>query len=311
MNPIEAMQIFVRVAEQASFTRAAQSLGLPKASVSTAVQQLESSLGTRLLHRTTRKVQMTQDGLAYYERAKDLLAELDDLDGMFRQSGQSLRGRLRVDMPSRIARSFVIPQLPQFLDAHPRLELELSTTDRLVDLIQEGFDCVLRIGAPRDPHLVVRPVGSLRLLNCASPDYLRRYGTPNTLADLAHHRLIHYVTTLGAKSTGFEYPDGGGYSSLPMSGALVVDSSDAYEAACLAGFGLIQAPELGLRAHILSGALVEVLPQCRPEPMPVSLLYAHRRNLPARARLFMDWLTGLLRPIIAGAGAAAPAITKA
>src|SRR5215470_11411450 len=185
MNKIEAMQIFVRVAEQASFTRVAEGAGLPKASASMAVQQLESTLGTRLLHRTTRKVQMTHDGRACYERCKDLLADLDDLEGMFRQSGQSLRGRLRVDMPSRIARRYVIPQLPRFLQAHPQVELELSSTDRLVDLVQEGFDCVLRVGAPRDAQLVVRPVGSLTIINCASAEYLRRWGTPRTLADLA------------------------------------------------------------------------------------------------------------------------------
>jgi DNA-binding transcriptional LysR family regulator len=298
MNKVEAMQIFVRVAEQASFTRVAESLGIPKASVSMAVQQLESTLGTRLLHRTTRKVQMTYDGQACYERCKDLLADLDDLEGMFRQSGQSLRGRLRVDMPSRIARRYVIPQLPRFLQAHSQLELELSTTDRLVDLIQEGFDCVLRVGAPRDPQLVVRPVGSLTIINCASAEYLRRWGTPRTLADLAEHRLIDYVTTFGAKTTGFEYSEAGDYRSLPMSGSLMVNDSDAYEGACVAGFGLIQAPEIGVREHLASGTLVEVLPQYRPEPMPVSLLYAHRRNLPTRVRAFMDWLVETLRPIL-------------
>jgi DNA-binding transcriptional LysR family regulator len=298
MNKVEAMQIFVRVAEQASFTRVAERLGIPKASVSMAVQQLESTLGTRLLHRTTRKVQMTYDGQACYERCKDLLADLDDLEGMFRQSGQSLRGRLRVDMPSRIARRYVIAQLPRFLQAHPQLELELSTTDRLVDLIQEGFDCVLRVGAPRDPQLVVRPVGSLTIINCASAEYLRRWGTPRTLADLAEHRLIDYVTTFGAKTTGFEYSEAGDYRSLPMSGSLMVNDSDAYEAACVAGFGLIQAPEIGVREHLACGTLVEVLPQYRPEPMPVSLLYAHRRNLPTRVRAFMDWLVETLRPII-------------
>jgi DNA-binding transcriptional LysR family regulator len=298
MNKIEAMQIFVRVAEQASFTRVAESLGIPKASASMAVQQLESTLGTRLLHRTTRKVQMTHDGQACYERCKDLLADLDDLEGMFRQSGQSLRGRLRVDMPSRIARRYVIPQLARFLQAHPQLELELSSTDRLVDLIQEGFDCVLRVGTPRDPHLVVRPVGGLTIINCASAEYLRRCGTPRTIADLAEHRLIDYVTTFGARSTGFEYVEANELRSLPMSGSVVVNDTDAYEAACVAGFGLIQAPEIGVREHLASGALVEVLPQYRPAPMPVSLLYAHRRNLPTRVRAFMEWLVETLRPII-------------
>ena len=298
MNTLEAMQVFVRVAEQASFTRAAESLGLLKATVSVAVQQLESSLGTRLLHRTTRKVQMTLDGQLYYERCKELLSEVDSLQSMFQQSGQTLRGRLRVDMPSGLARLYVIPRLPEFLKAHPQVEFELSTTDRLVDPIQEGFDCVLRVGAPRDPQLIVRPLGSLVFINCASPDYLRRRGTPATLDDLAKHDLVHYVTTLGTKSTGFEYPAAGGYRSLPMSGPVVVNSSDAYNSACLAGLGLTQAPEMGVRGQLARGQLVEVLPQYRPEPMPVSLLYAHRRNLPKRVRVFMDWMAETLRPVL-------------
>jgi DNA-binding transcriptional LysR family regulator len=298
MNTLEAMQVFVRVAEQASFTRAAESLGLLKATVSVAVQQLEGSLGTRLLHRTTRKVQMTLDGQLYYERCKELLAEVDSLQSMFQQSGQALRGRLRVDMPSGLARLLVIPRLPEFLEAHPQVEFELSTTDRLVDPIQEGFDCVLRVGAPRDPQLIVRPLGRLVFINCASPEYLRRRGTPETLADLAKHDLVHYVTTLGTRSLGFEYPDAGGYRYLPMSGPVVVNSSDAYGSACVAGLGLTQPPEIGVRGQLARGELVEVLPQYRPEPMPVSLLYAHRRNLPKRVRVFMDWMAEMLRPVL-------------
>jgi DNA-binding transcriptional LysR family regulator len=299
MNTIEAMQIFVRVAEQASFTRAAESLGLLKATVSEAVQRLESSLGTRLLHRTTRKVQMTLDGQLYYERCKELLSEFDNLQSMFQQGGQTLRGRLRVDMPSGLARLYVIPHLPQFLEAHPQIEIELSSTDRLVDPISEGFDCVLRAGAPRDPRLIARPLGYLNIINCASADYLRRRGTPRTLGDLAKHDLIHYVTTLGTRSPGFEYPDGGEYQSLPMSGPVIVNSSEAYNAACLAGLGLIQAPDIGVREHLARGELVEVLPQLRAEPMSVSLLYAHRRNLPTRVRSFMEWLGETLRPVLA------------
>lgn len=298
MNTLEAMQVFLRVAEHASFTRAAEDLGLLKATVSVAVRDLENSLGTRLLHRTTRKVQLTLDGQVYYERCKKLLSEVDDLQALFQRSGESLRGRLRVDMPSGIARLYVIPRLPQFLQAHPQIEFELSSTDRLVDPIQEGFDCVMRAGAPRDSQLIARPLGRLILINCASVDYLRRRGIPQTLADLAQHDLIHYVSTLGAKSEGFEYPESGGYRSLPMSGPVVVNNSDAYNAACLAGLGLIQAPEIGVREHLARGVLVEVLPQHRPEPMSLSLLYAHRRNLPKRVRAFMDWVTEILRPVL-------------
>jgi len=295
LNRLEAMQIFVRVAELASFTRAAETLGLPKASASTAVQQLEAELGARLLHRTTRRVQMTHDGRAFYERSKDLLADMDELHSMFQQGEQSLRGRLRVDMPSAVAHDFVIPRLPEFLQLHPQLELELSSADRRVDLIREGFDCVLRVGALGDVNLVARPLGYLRMINCASPTYLRRFGTPRTLADLGSHQLVHYATTLGSKPLGFEYPDGDGYRTLAMAGALTVNSVEAYKAACLAGLGLIQAPEVGLRNLIAQGALVEVLPQWTSEPMPVTLLYAQRRNLSKRAQVFMNWMADILQ----------------
>jgi len=298
MNRLEAMQIFARVAELASFTRAAESMGLPKASISTAVQQLETLLGTRLLHRTTRKVQMTQDGRAFYERSKDLLADMDELQAMFQQGPQSLRGRLRVDLPSGVARSFVIPRLPEFLRDHPLLELELSATDRRVDLVREGFDCVLRIGPLYDSSLIARPLGQLSIVNCASPSYLKTYGTPRTLDDLASHRLIHYVTTLGAKPEGWEYFDGNEYRSLAMPGILTVNSVEAYEASCLAGLGLIQAPAVGVRDMVRQGLLVEVLPEFSAEPMPVSLLYAHRRNLSKRLQVFMAWIADVIAPYL-------------
>ncbi|HEX9451612.1 MAG TPA: LysR family transcriptional regulator [Burkholderiales bacterium] len=296
MNRLEAMQIFVRVADLTSFTRTADILGIPKASVSNAVQQLEGSLGTRLLHRTTRKVELTQDGRAFYERCKDLLDDMDELQAMFQQGTQSLRGRLRVDMPSAVTRTFIIPRLPQFLQAHPQLELELSGTDRRVDLVREGFDCVLRVGALGDTNLIARPLGRFRMLNCASPAYLRSHGTPQTLDDLASHQLIHYSPTLGAKSAGWEYPDGAGYSDLPMSGVLTVNNTEAYEAACLAGLGMIQVPAVGVQHLVAQGVLVDVLPQFRAEPMPVSLLYANRRNLPKRVQVFMNWIAETLAP---------------
>lgn len=298
MNTLESMQVFMRVAEQASFTRAAESLGLLKATVSQSVQQLENSLGTRLLHRTTRKVQMTLDGQAYYERCKELLADVESVQTMFQRSGETIRGRLRVDMPSGLARRYLIPKLPEFLHAHPQVEFELSTTDRLVDPVQEGFDVVLRVGAPRDPQLIARPLGRLEFINVASVEYLRRRGTPRSLEDLAHHDLIHYVTTLGNRSEGFEYPTDEGFRQLPMKGPVVVNSSDAYQAACRAGLGLIQAPIIGVREDIDRGLLAEVLPQWRPEPMPVSLLYAHRRNLPKRVRVFMDWVAEILQQVL-------------
>lgn len=296
MNQLDAMRVFVRVAELASFTRAADSLGLPKASTSTAVRRLETLLGTQLLHRTTRRVHLTADGQAFYERCKDLLDDIDELQSMFLRGPQMLRGRLRVDMSSGLARHFVLPRLPEFLDRHPQLEIELSGTDRLVDMVREGFDCVLRVGTVEDSTLAARRLGELPVVNCASPGYLARYGTPHTLEDLEAHRLVHYVSTLGARSPGFEYPAGGGYRTRRMRGALTVNSAEAYVGACLAGLGLIQAPRTGVASLLEDGSLVEVLPQLSAEPMPVTLLYAQRRNLPRRVRAFMDWVADLLAP---------------
>ncbi len=296
MHRLEAIQIFIRVAELASFTQAADSLGLPKASISGAVKQLEGMLGARLLHRTTRKVQMTQDGQAFYERSKDLLADMDELESMFQHGEAALSGRLRVDMSSGVARNIVIPQLPAFLDAHPKLELELSSTDRRVDIVREGFDCVLRVGMLGDSSLIARPLGRFKMINCASPAYLARYGVPMQIDQLARHRVVHYVPSLGAKPAGWEYHDGDACRTMPMAGTITVNNADAYQAACLAGLGLIQAPQPGVQHLIEAGRLVEVLPQHQAEPMPVSLLYANRRHLPRRVQVFMAWMAQIMAP---------------
>lgn len=291
----EAIQVFLRVAELGSFTRAADSLGLPKASVSTAVQRLEATLGTRLLHRTTRRVRLTQDGAVFYERGKQVLEEMDELQALFSEEA-GIAGRLRVDMPSGLARNIVIPRLPEFLERHPGLELELSSTDRRVDLVQEGFDCVLRVGALPDSSVIARGLGRFRIVNCASPAYLARFGTPQALEELARHRLVHYVQALGSRPDGWEYVDGDGVREFAVGGVVTVNNADAYQAACLAGLGMIQVPEVGVRQLLAAGALVEVLPQYQAEPMPVSLLYANRRHVPKRVQLFMNWMAETLRP---------------
>ncbi|VVE72947.1 transcriptional regulator [Pandoraea captiosa] len=296
MHQIDAMRIFVRVTETGSFTQAADSLGLPRASVSNAIKQLETKLGTRLLHRTTRRVQLTQDGQACLERCKDLLADMEEWETMFVPRGEALTGRLRVDLPATLARTTVIPQLPTFLAQHPALRVELSSTDRRVDLVREGFDCVLRVGAVAESTLIARPLGHMRQINVASPAYLERYGVPATLQDLSAHRLIHYTTTLGTRPTGWEYHDGERYTQWPMDGVLTVNNADAYQAACLAGLGLIQAPEGGVRALLADGTLREVMPEFQAEPLAVSLLYANRRHLPRRVQAFMNWLADLLTP---------------
>jgi DNA-binding transcriptional LysR family regulator len=295
MNKLELLRTFVRVSEMSSFTLAGESLGLPRSTVSEHVQALETLVGTRLLQRTTRKVQATQDGLVLYERSKDLLSHMDEIEGLFKQDEASLAGRIRIDMPSIMARRFVMPRLPEFMAKHPHLELEISSTDRRVDLLSEGFDCVVRVGAQPDQSVVARRVCEFSMVNCASPAYLERFGVPQHLEDLARHRLVHYVGVLGSRSEGFLYEEAGQTRRVPMAGSITVNNSDGYESACLGGFGLIQAPLHGMRPYLLTGELVEVLPQWRAPSMDVSLLYARQRHLPLRVRAFMDWLEQVIQ----------------
>jgi DNA-binding transcriptional LysR family regulator len=291
MDRWQTLSVFVRVAEMESFTAAAKSLGVPKATASNALQQLEARLGTRLLHRTTRRVHLTQDGAVLYERCKDLLADIEEVETLFQKSAEALTGRIRVDMPSRMARFRVIPQLPKFLDEHPALEIELGSTDRVVDLVREGYDCVVRVGALAESGLVARRLGEVELINCASPGYLRKHGIPRGLADLERHFLVHYVSTLGATPDGWEYQQDGVWKELPMRGLVTVNNAEAYAAAAIAGLGLIQVPRSGgLKEELRERRLVEVLPKLRARPMPVTILYPHRRHLSRRVRVFIEWL---------------------
>ncbi|WP_313107833.1 LysR family transcriptional regulator [Atlantibacter sp.] len=298
MKNLEALIIFARVAEMKSFTRAAESLGIQKGRASLVVSQLEQEVGATLLHRTTRNVQLTEDGRAFYARARDLLSEADELKSMFSHSGMVMRGRLRVDMPAVLAQSVVIPALPRLLEANPELELELSSTDRRVDLVLEGFDCVIRLGPIVDETLIARPLGKLRMINAASPGYLARVGTPQTIDDLITqgHRMVHYMRNFGSKPDGWEYPTNDGYQSLMLPGAIRVNSVPAYHDAALAGLGLIQGGYSALLPHIEQGRLVEVLPDLRPEPLNAAFVVAHRRNLSQRVRAFMHWTAEVLKP---------------
>ena len=208
MSELETIQIFLKVAELDSFSGAARQLGLPNATVSSAVRQLEANLGTRLLQRTTRSVQLTQEGEAFYARSRELVADFDALRTMFRSGADVLTGRLRIDMSVAMAAGIVLPRLGEFMALHPQLLIDLGTADRRVDVIREGYDVVLRTGTLQDSSLVARPLGHYRLVNCASPAYLRDYGTPRTLDDLQRHRVVHYDAQLGGSTPGWEWFDG-------------------------------------------------------------------------------------------------------
>jgi DNA-binding transcriptional LysR family regulator len=294
---LEAVRIFVKVAELGSFTRAAEHLGMPKSRVSLRVSTLEDELGSQLLQRTTRAVRLTPDGELFLARAGRLVVEADEVAAMF-QAPRTLRGRVRVDLPVTIARELIIPRLPELLAAHPGLELLVSATDRRVDVVREGFDCVLRVGELSDSGLVAKRLGVLPMTNYASPAYLRKYGVPRNLDDLDRHLIVHYSQSLGADPPTFEYREGNQFRERPMRSLVTVNDTAAYEAACLAGLGIIQAPRWTRRGPLEQGLLVEVLPEYTCRAMPVSLVHGHGRNVPKRVRAVMGWIAQVVEPFL-------------
>lgn len=294
---LQNVRMFVKVAELGSFTRAAEQLGVPKSGVSMRVNALETELGTRLLQRTTRAVRLTPDGEQFLSRSKLLVAEADELSAMF-QAARGLRGRVRVDMPIALARNWVIPRLPDLLTQHPQLELLVSTTDRRVDLIAEGFDCVLRIGSLADSGLVARRLGTLPMMNCASPSYVRKLGNPTSVADLDRHHIIHYSLTLGGDEASFEWWDGRRWATRAMRSFVTVNNTDAYQSACIAGLGIIQVPRVGIQEALRLGHVVEVLPELTCAPMPVSIVHSPGR-LPKRVLTVMNFLAKAMEPALA------------
>ncbi|MFT4054062.1 MAG: LysR family transcriptional regulator [Novosphingobium sp.] len=295
MDRIELFRIFIRVAECESFTRAADTLGLPRSSVSAAVQALEDRVATRLLHRTTRKVALTHDGIAFYERCQRVIADVEDTENLFRQNAVQPKGRLRIDVPGRIGRLILAPALPDFLDAYPGIEIDMGVTDRAINLTGDAVDCALRVGPLPDSGLVARPIGKLTLINVASPAYLARHGTPKTPDDLGDHHVVNYASPSTGKVEAWEWIEGSGVRTIPVGGRVTVNSAEAYIACCLAGLGLIQIPAYDVRHHLEAGELVEVMPGHRAAPMPMTLLHPHRQHLSRRLLVFSDWLEELLK----------------
>jgi DNA-binding transcriptional LysR family regulator len=295
LDRIDLFRIFARVVESSSFTRAADTLGLPRSSVSAAVRELERRVGARLLHRTTRRVSPTQDGAAFYERCQRVIADVEETENLFRQTEAQPSGTLRVDVPGRIGRLIVAPALPEFLALYPQIHIGLGVTDRAVNLVEDRVDCVVRVGALSDSGLISRPIGKLPLINVASPAYLERHGTPHTPGDLAHHWAVNYASPSNGRIEKWEWVERDALRAMPMRGRVSVNSAEAYIACCLAGLGLIQIPAYDVRAHLDAGELVEVMPDHRAEPMPMALLYPHRQHLSRRLQIFADWLEALLK----------------
>jgi DNA-binding transcriptional LysR family regulator len=297
MDKLTQYRVFLQVSEMGSFIRAAHLLELPRASVSAAIQELETDLGARLLHRTTRRVQLTADGAQLLERVRQLLTDADDIQQLFQTHQRQVSGRLNVDVPSRIARRLIAPALPGFKRSHPRLQLALGSTDRSIDLVQEGVDCVVRIGNLLDSSLVARKIGHIALINCGAPDYFQKHGTPQEPGELMQgHLSVGYASSSNGRELPWDYLYRGERREMAVPSSVIVNNAETYIACCLSGMGLIQIPRFDVQHLLDSGQLVEVMPDFRAASMPVSLLYSHRRQRSRRLNAFIEWFEALMKP---------------
>lgn len=294
MDRIQQIEVFIQVLESGSFTRAAEALNMPRSTVSTVIQTLENRLGVQLLHRTTRKLTPTQDGLRYLDTASHVVQTFNASERMFHTAPHQVQGRLRIDMPSRIARRIVIPALPDFLSRYPRINIELSMKDRLVDLVAEGVDCVIRVGELSDSELICKKLGDLAIIYCASPAYLAKFGMPENIEALSQHHLIHYAIQMPAQQACLEYHSDGETVSVPMQSRITVDNAEAYIASAIAGIGIIEIPKYDVLHLLENNTLQEVLPDYQPSPIPLSFLYPSRKNLSLRVNVFQEWISQLL-----------------
>lgn len=296
VDRLQSMQIFTRVVEMHSFTKAADSLSLPPSSITRAVKELETFLGVRLLQRTTRHISLTPDGTLYFDHCKRLLADIEAVESGFAGSAARPRGRLRVDMTLSLARLVVLPSIKGFLSRFPDVELTLTASDRTVDLIQEGIDCVIRAGTPEDsPTLVARRIGAFDWVTCASPAYLAVNGTPKTLEDLAQHHAVGYLSARTARSMEWDFVVDGEQRSIRMRESLIINDTDAYVACGLEGLGLIRAGSYMVLQHLISGRLQRVLPNYSAPAAPLSVLYPKNRHLSPTVRAFVEWVSEVLR----------------
>ncbi|NPT54184.1 LysR family transcriptional regulator [Paraburkholderia elongata] len=312
MDRLQAMQVFTRVVDTNSFTRAAETLDLPRASVTTIIQNLEAFLGTRLMHRTTRRLSLTPDGAAYYERCVRILADVEETEASFQSGNKKPHGKLRIDMPGSIGRLLVIPSLCEFHTRYPDIDLQLGLTDRPVDLLQEGVDCVVRVGALQDSSLVARRIGLFEGVTCAAPDYIERSGMPTSLEDLENHKAVNYFSSRTGRTIDWAFMVDGKEIEVKMKSIVSVNDADAYVTCGLEGFGLIQPALFMVLPHLRSGQLVEVLPELKPLPMPISAVYPHSRHLSPKVRVFVDWIAELFDrcPLLSGRGSLDAMCTK-
>ncbi|MGF6936455.1 DNA-binding transcriptional LysR family regulator [Paraburkholderia sp. UCT70] len=295
MDRFEEMRVFVRIAERQSFTRAADDLQIPRATVTNLMKRLEQRLGARLLERTTRTVRLTPDGEAHYQRCVRLIADMEEAEGAF--SHLAPKGLLRVNVQGTLARHFVVPALPAFLARFPDIELMIGEDDRLVDLVREGIDCVLRAGVLQDSSMVGRRVAQLQQVTVASPAYLATYGEPADPAALSTHRAVNYVSSATGKPVPLEFRVDGRDTALVLPSAVSVSGAELYTGAALAGLGIVQVPRYRVDGELAAGRLRVILADYPPPPIPVSVLYPQNRQLSSRVRVFAQWLREIFEPV--------------
>lgn len=292
MELLQSMRVFARLAELGSFTKVAEATQMGRPHITRSIQELEASLGVRLFQRTTRKVRLTAEGERFYERVKTILADISDTTSMFERNGSTLKGRLRIDIPTAFSQRSFIESLRSFTEAYPDIELVLGVSDRAVDLIAEGVDCVLRIGDLPDSSMVGRQVGTVTMVTCAAPKYLADWGTPESVDDLIHHRGVNFLSGQSNRLMPWHFQRNGEDLPQPSRGAITVNESSAYVQCGIAGFGIIQAPGITVDEFLANGDLIEVLESCRPAQRKVSVLYPSRTHLAPQVNAFADWLRG-------------------
>jgi DNA-binding transcriptional LysR family regulator len=296
VDRFDAMQAFARVVEAGSFTKAAHTLHMSKTTVTQLVQQLEARLRVRLLNRTTRKVNLTADGAAYYERVVRLLADMDDAKTGLSNASALPKGRLRVDVPSPLARMVLVPALPAFHARYPDIQLDMGVSDRVVDVIGENVDCVVRGGELSDQSLVARRIGELQMGVCASPAYVERSGMPLHPRDLenTHHRIVGFLWARTGKALRYDMRRADERISVQGRYVLAVDDGNAYLAAGLAGLGVLWLPNYMSQAHLARGELVSLFEAWRLDPMPLYVAFPPNRHVSTKLRVFIEWAAELM-----------------
>ena len=295
MDRLDAMRLFTRIVELGSFSRAADERGLPRATATYAIKEMEARLGARLLERTTRQVRTTLDGQAYYERCVHLLAELEDAESALGHLATNPRGLLRLDLHGAHATHIVLPRINEFRARYPHIDLKISSGDRLVDLVREGIDCVIRAGVARDSTLVARRLAVMPEVICGSPDYFARFGVPARPEDLDHHQAVGFFASGRDSTYPFELVVDGQVREYQLVSWLSVNDAASYLVAAMQGCGLIQLPRYRAQEHLDAGHLVEVLAGWRSPGIPVAAMYPYHRQLSPRVRVFIDWVAGLYR----------------